>query len=317
MTWRAIRRLFEVIGLALVLFAIVVVTYNSIVHYQSRLDAWPPRSDFVPPVAWAPDNPNKIRILAIDGGAMHGLVSLEILKALEQRTGRPISELFDFVAGTSTGAIIGAMLLMSDENGKPKYSVDDVIKIYSDLSSGIFDVPLYHRIFTVKGVFGPRFLNHGKFVESRQVFQDYRFGNLMRPMMIPTYSRESSGLHLFVNLREPDANLGLGPLLAAATSVPGLFPGVQLLGHDDLEGIYNDAALILNNPAQRAFELALERDPKAEFIVVSIGANMVIDVSTEVETSGGIKDWIGPMFVMAATGQAQVSTALPGSPGGH
>jgi len=308
MNWRAIRHLFEAIGLALVLFVGVVATYNYFVHYQSRLDAWPPRSDFAPPVPWAPDNPDKIRILAIDGGAMHGLVSLEILKHLEQASGRPIAEMFDFVAGTSTGAIIGAMLLLPDENGKPKYTVDDVIRLYSELSRGIFETPLYHRIFTLRGVLGPRFLNHGKFVESKEVFKGYRFGELLRPMMIPTYSRGTSDLHLFVNMREPDANLSLGALLAAATSVPGMFPGVHLTGHTDFEGIYNDAALILNNPAHRAFELALERDPRVEFIVVSIGSNMSIDVSADVETSGGIVDWLGPMFIMASTGQARVST---------
>jgi len=308
MTWRVIRRLFEATGLALVLFAVLALTYNSIAHYQSRLHAWPPQSDFTPAKPWAPDNPAKIRILAIDGGAMHGLVSLEILKHIEEATGRPIVESFDFIAGTSTGAIIGAMLLLPDRDGKPKYTVDDVIKLYSDLSKGIFEVPFYHRILTLKGVLGPRFLNHGRFVESREVFEGYRFGELLRPMMVPTYSRKNADLHLFVNLRELDANLNLGPLLAAATSVPGMFPGVHLLGHEHFAGIYNDAALILNNPAHRAFEYALIRDPAAEFVVVSIGANMSIDVSAEVEQSGGIMDWLGPMFVMASTGQARVST---------
>lgn len=216
--------------------------------------------------------------------------------------------MFDFVAGTSTGAIIGALLLVAGENGKPKYSAEDVMEIYENLSKGIFSVPLYHRIFTLDGVLGPRFLNHVKFIDSTDAFRGYRFGELLRPMMVPAYSRKSSGLHLFINLKKPDANLNLGSLIAAATSVPGVFPGVWLLGHEDYEGMYNDGAMIMNAPAHRAFELALERDPRAEFIVVSIGSNMSIDVSADVETSGGIVDWLRPMFIMASTGQARVST---------
>jgi predicted acylesterase/phospholipase RssA len=308
MTWRAVRRLFEAIGMALVLFASVALTYNYFIHYQSRLDGWPPRSAFAPAVPWSPDNRGKVRVLAIDGGGMHGLVSLEILKHLEKTSGRPIAEMFDFVAGTSTGAIIGALLLVPDENGKPKYSVEEVIDIYEDLSRRIFEVPLYHRIFTLDGVLGPRFFNHGKFIDTRKEFKGYRFGELLRPMMIPTYSRQTSGLHLFVNLREPDANLNLGPLIAAATSVPALFPGVRLLGHEDYEGMYNDAGIVMNNPAHRAFEYALKRNPHAEFIVVSVGATMTVVVPPDVDASGGIAEWLIPLYYMAFKGQSEVST---------
>ena len=308
MTWRAIRRLFEAIGVFVVLFACVVLTYNYFVHYQSRLEGWPPRSAFAPAKSWSPDNPDRIRILSIAGGGMHGLVSLEILKHLEETSGRPIAEMFDFVAGTSTGAIIGALLLVPDENGKPKYSAEEVIGIYETLSKGIFTVPLHHRIFTLDGVLGPRFLNHVKFIDSTNIFGGYRFGELLRPMMVPTYSRETSGLHLFINLKKPDANLNLGPLIAAATSVPGVFPGVRLLGHEDYEGMYNDAAMIMNAPAHRAFEYALKRDPRAKFIVVLVGTNMTIVVPPQMDASGGIADWLIPLLTMAFKGQVEVAS---------
>jgi len=308
MIWRALRRLFEAIGVVVVLFAGLALAYNQFVHYQSRLEGWPPRSAFIPAKSWSPDNPDKIRILSIDGGGMHGLVSLQILQHLEESSGRPIAEMFDFVAGTSTGAIIGALLLVPDENGKPKHSAEEVIEIYVKLSKGIFTVPLYHRIFTLDGVLGPRFLNHVKFIDSTDVFRGYRFGELLRPMMVPTYSREKSGLHLFNNLKKPDANLSLGPLIAAATSVPGIFPGVWLLGHEDYEGMYNDGAMIMNAPAHRAFEYALKRDPNAEFIVVLVGTNMTIVVPPEMDASGGMADWLIPLLTMAFKAQFEVAS---------
>ncbi|NJD29464.1 MAG: hypothetical protein FIA92_14360, partial [Chloroflexi bacterium] len=50
------------------------------------------------------------RILAIDGGGMRGLIPAVALAGLERMTGRPAREAFDFLAGTSTGAVIAGGL---------------------------------------------------------------------------------------------------------------------------------------------------------------------------------------------------------------
>jgi len=48
------------------------------------------------------------RILAIDGGGVRGIIPALALEALEEATGRPARESFDFLAGTSTGAVVAA-----------------------------------------------------------------------------------------------------------------------------------------------------------------------------------------------------------------
>ena len=50
------------------------------------------------------------RILAIDGGGIRGIIPTVVLASLERATGRPVRESFDFVAGTSTGAVIAAAI---------------------------------------------------------------------------------------------------------------------------------------------------------------------------------------------------------------
>jgi uncharacterized protein len=56
----------------------------------------------------AVDHGGMRRILTIDGGGVRGVIPATLLAALEAWTGRPTREHFDFVAGTSTGAVLAA-----------------------------------------------------------------------------------------------------------------------------------------------------------------------------------------------------------------
>lgn len=63
------------------------------------------------------------RILSLDGGGSKGLYTLGILNEIEARAKRPLCEEFDLVYGTSTGAIIAALLGLgwTVENIRIKY----------------------------------------------------------------------------------------------------------------------------------------------------------------------------------------------------
>src|SRR5688572_4359490 len=64
------------------------------------------------------------RILSLDGGGAKGFYTLGVLKQLEAITG-PLHEHFDLIFGTSTGAIIAALLAL----GHP---VEKVHKLYRE-----------------------------------------------------------------------------------------------------------------------------------------------------------------------------------------
>ena len=54
------------------------------------------------------------RVLCLSGGGLRGLVELEMLRQVEevlQENGQSITSFFDYIVGTSTGAIIALALV--------------------------------------------------------------------------------------------------------------------------------------------------------------------------------------------------------------
>ena len=79
-----------------------------------------------------------MRVLAVDGGGIRGIVPALILAELERRTGLPGCRLFDFMAGTSTGGIIALGMSMPDERGEPVSRAAQLIELYERARSDIF-----------------------------------------------------------------------------------------------------------------------------------------------------------------------------------
>jgi uncharacterized protein len=65
------------------------------------------------------------RILSLDGGGAKGFYTLGALKEIEGLSGAKLCDTFDLVFGTSTGAIIAALVGLG-------YSVDDILGLYRD-----------------------------------------------------------------------------------------------------------------------------------------------------------------------------------------
>jgi predicted acylesterase/phospholipase RssA len=72
------------------------------------------------------------KLLALDGGGIRGVISLGILAAIEKAVGQPLGKYFDYIGGTSTGAIIAAGLATG-------LSVQDLYNFYLDFGPQMFE----------------------------------------------------------------------------------------------------------------------------------------------------------------------------------
>lgn len=79
------------------------------------------------------------KVLALDGGGILGLISIEILSRIEsllrEREGKPdlvLADYFDLCAGTSTGAVISTLVSLG-------MTMDQIRRIYIDCGPQMFD----------------------------------------------------------------------------------------------------------------------------------------------------------------------------------
>jgi patatin-like phospholipase/acyl hydrolase len=89
------------------------------------------------------------KLLACDGGGIRGIISVEILAKIEAElraaSGKPdlvLADYFDYVAGTSTGAIIATLVSLG-------FSVDDIRAFYIKSGAEMFQpAKLWERLHT-------------------------------------------------------------------------------------------------------------------------------------------------------------------------
>jgi calcium-independent phospholipase A2 len=72
------------------------------------------------------------RVLCLDGGGVRGLIQIEVLRQLELRTGAKVTEIFDWIVGTSTGGILALGLVYA------KKELSELRQLYFKLRDRVF-----------------------------------------------------------------------------------------------------------------------------------------------------------------------------------
>jgi predicted acylesterase/phospholipase RssA len=203
-------------------------------------------------------------ILALDGGGIRGILTLEILAAIEtllrQELGRPkdfvLADYFDFIAGTSTGAIIGTGLAL----GMP---VADIQSFYLETGREMFEQASVLRRFRYKYEDTKLSQKLHEIVGADTTLGSDRLKTLVMMVMrnATTDSPWPVTNNPFAKYNQRDLpgcnlNIPLWQLVRASTAAPCYFPPeVVRVGAEEF--IFIDGALTTyNNPAFQAFLMA-------------------------------------------------------------
>jgi patatin-like phospholipase/acyl hydrolase len=231
-------------------------------------------------------SPGSKKILALDGGGIRGIMTVEILDRIENLLRRQsgqnddfvLADYFDFVAGTSTGAIIAACIAIG-------MRVADIRTFYIGSGEKMFD-----KAFLLKR-FHHKYEDENLALKLQEVFgKDTTLGCdtlktvLMMVMRNATtdspWPVSNNPFAKYNQATRPDCNLHLPlwQLVRASTAAPVYFPPevVKLGAHTF---VFVDGGITTyNNPAFQAFLMATVEPYKMnwpvgedQMLVVSIG----------------------------------------------
>jgi hypothetical protein len=185
-------------------------------------------------------DPNRRTILCLDGGGMRGILTIQLLKKLEAVAGIPCHQLFDMVAGTSTGGIIAG------------HTAIEIEKMYEDLVTQVFD----------KRFLGNRFVNPPAFTKQKYrellkgIVKDITIqdacASTSTDLMITSHDMSASEETFFSCFRQPDGShygtykdILLRAAMEATMSAPTYFY--------PLERFVDGGTTTYNNPSLAAY----------------------------------------------------------------
>lgn len=223
----------------------------------------------------SPDTGPK-RVLALDGGGVKGLLTLGMLKSLEEELRRRaggvpgfrLSDYYDLIGGTSTGAIISSGLALG-------LSVDELIAFYLRLGPDVFGKTAGDGVF-LQSKFDSRKLRQAlQTVLSTKTIgsEDLRTGLAIHAKRIDTGSAWVVTNHPLGVFYDPPAESNIFPnkryrladLVLASAAAPTFFDEITIdIEFDEKrrpvqKGYFVDGAVSANNnPSMQLFMLALE-----------------------------------------------------------
>jgi predicted acylesterase/phospholipase RssA len=225
------------------------------------------------------------RILSIDGGGIRGLIPAIWLREIEMELRKPIFSLFNMIAGTSTGAIIGAALTVPKNLIKNKslpYSAGDIVDLYMKESKSIFS-----ESGLINSIRSSCYTDTFRSNLFRKYFGDLKINDSVTDLVIPAihendrmstfkFTKIHKDTHVNTLRRIKDNHsFSYYDALMASTAAPTYFPPHRIGEY----GEFMDGGLTCNNPSEIAYHEAkskcnLDRDTK--ITVLSLGTSTFI-----------------------------------------
>jgi len=192
-----------------------------------------------------------VRILAIDGGGIRGLIPALVLAEIERRTQRRAADLFDLIAGTSTGGILAAALTIPGPDGSPRYTADQLTRLYETEGPRIFSRSLVRVVLSAGGVLDEKYDSTGLEVALTEYLGDARLKDALTPILLTAYETERRRAFFFRSSRaakDPAYDFALTDAAHATSAAPTYFEPVRVGDFTLVDG-----GLFASNPALCAY----------------------------------------------------------------
>jgi len=239
-----------------------------------------------------------LRLLAIDGGGIRGIVPARALAEIEKLAGRPVCELFDLIAGTSTGGILALGLTLPGDSGGPRYSAVDLLGLYRDNGAAIFANSPGRRVATLGGLRRSRYAASGIDEVLGRYFGDAKLSQALTEVMVPAYDIEQRNRYWFKS-RKAKADKSNDVLMAhaarATSAAPTYFPPARVR-RELRDRSLVDGGTFVNNPALAAIADAGDGHD-APVMMLSLGTGELTDaIPYEKARKWGLAGWARPIL---------------------
>lgn len=228
-----------------------------------------------------------MRVLALDGGGIRGLIPALVLAEIERRTGRAMHELVDLVAGTSTGAILACALTRPDPLPAAR-----IAELYVEEGPRIFDRSLLKRITSADGYLDERYDDDGLRAVLERWLGTARLADVDPALLLTVYDLERRRAVL---LRRDD-DLSLVDAAHASSAAPTYFEPVRAGGATLVDG-----GVYAINPAALAYA---EVDGALDLLVSLGTGSMTRPLPYDEVRSWGRLEWAEPILDVVFDGSA-------------
>lgn len=256
-----------------------------------------------------------IRVLSIDGGGTRGVVPLQVLKLLEVETGKKIHQLFDYICGVSTGAVLAFML------GLAHFSLEECAEMYRRFGSEVFrQNPLvgtvkmgwshsYYNTETWETILQEK-LGHRVLIKTARdefspkvsaVSAVVNWGTSPKAFVFRNYNHKPGSLSRYAG----GSGCQMWQAVRASSAAPGYFQEFTLKSD-----IHQDGGIILNNPCALAVHESRLLWPTQPFqCVLSLGTGRYDNAKRASATSTSLRAKISNL-ISSATDTEGVHTLL-------
>lgn len=241
-------------------------------------------------------------ILSIDGGGVRGVIPATILAALEARLGLRVADIFDLIAGTSTGGILATFFATPDQDGRPAYSAAMGANLYHTHRDEMFYRSAWRSLFSLAGLTDERYDARSLERVLYRYLDNRTLDQATTRLLITSYDLEARKPYFFKSWTEEAKGVALAQAARATSAAPTFFCPLRITIGGQTRTLV-DGGVFANNPAMCAYAEARRLWPDEPLCLVSLGTGeMTQPIPYHDAKNWGLAEWAMPILKVVFDG---------------